>query len=156
MPLDITRKLVEEIKALERELHHDLPKEIQTARAHGDLSENAEYAAAKERQDLVGARLAQLKKRMADLSMVDVTKIPRDVVGLGSTVVVYDIAQDREIQYTLVTSEETDVPNGKISTTSPIGRALMAKKVGDVTEVHTPGGAKELEVVKLTTIHDQG
>jgi len=156
MPLDITRKLVEEIKALERELHHDLPKEIQTARAHGDLSENAEYAAAKERQDLVGARLAQLKKRMADLSMVDVTKIPSDVVGLGSTVVVYDIAQDREIQYTLVTSEETDVPNGKISTTSPIGRALMAKKVGDVTEVHTPGGAKELEVVKLTTIHDQG
>jgi len=156
MPLDITRKLVEEIKALERELHHDLPKEIQTARAHGDLSENAEYAAAKERQDLVGARLAQLKKRMADLSMIDVTKIPRDVVGLGSTVVVYDIAQDREVQYTLVMSEETDVPNGKISTTSPIGRALMAKKVGDVTEVHTPGGAKELEVVKLTTIHDQG
>jgi transcription elongation factor GreA len=156
MPLDITQKLTDEIKALERELHHVLPKEIQKARELGDLSENAEYAAAKERQDLVGARIAQLKKRLADLSMVDLTKIRRDAVGLGSRVVVYDVNQDREIEYHLVTTEDSDVPNGKISTTSPIGRALMGKKTGDQTKVRTPGGDREMEIIKLTTIHEQG
>ncbi len=155
MPLDITQKLADEIRVLERELHHELPKEIQKARELGDLSENAEYSAAKERQDLVGARIAQLKRRLADLSMVDLTKIRRDAVGLGSRVVVFDTNQDREVEYYLVTSEDSDVPNGKISTTSPIGRALMGKKVGDVTTVRTPGGERELEVLKLSTIHEQ-
>jgi transcription elongation factor GreA len=154
MPLEITNKLAEEIKALERELHHELPKEIQKARELGDFSENAEYAAAKERQDLVGARIAQLKKRLADLSMVDLTKIRRDEVGLGSKVLVYDVNQEREVEYHLVTTEDSDVPNGKISTTSPIGRALMGKKAGEITTVRTPGGEREMEIVKLSTVHD--
>jgi transcription elongation factor GreA len=154
-PLDITQKLTDEIKSLERELHFELPKEIQKARELGDLSENAEYAAAKERQDLVGARLAQLKKRLAELRMVDLTKISRDTIGLGSRVIVYDVNQEREVEYHLVTSEDSDVPNGKISTTSPIGRALMGKKEGDIAEIRTPGGLREMEIVKLATIHDQ-
>jgi transcription elongation factor GreA len=156
MALEITQKLTDEIKVLERELHHELPKEIQRARELGDLSENAEYAAAKERQDLVQARLAQLKKRLSDLSMIDTSKIERDVVGLGSAVVVYDINQDRELKYLLVTSEETDVANGKISTTSPIGKALLGKKPGDIAEVRTPGGIREIEVLSLITIHERG
>jgi transcription elongation factor GreA len=155
MPLEITQKLADEIKALEHELHHELPKEIQTARELGDLSENAEYSAAKERQDLVGARIAQLKKRLADLSMVDLTKIRHDAVGLGSRVIVYDVNQEREIEYHLVTTEDSDVPNGKISTTSPIGRSLMGKKAGDVATVRSPGGVRELEIMKLTTIYEQ-
>ena len=152
---EFIRKLEAEIKTLEYELYNELPKEIQRARELGDLRENAEYAAAKERQDLVSARRAQLKKRLADLSLIDFSKIRRDVVGLGSTVVVYDINKDHEVEYRLVTSEESDVPNGKISTTSPIGRSLMGKKVGDLTEVRTPGGLKKFEIVKLATIHDQ-
>jgi transcription elongation factor GreA len=155
MAPEFVLKLKAEIKSLEYELHNELPKEIQRARELGDLSENAEYSAAKERQDLVGARLAQLKKRLADLSMIDMTKIPRDVVGLGSTVLVYDINNDRETEFHLVTSEEADASNGRISTTSPIGRALLGKREGDTAEVRTPGGLREMEIVKLTTVHDQ-
>lgn len=151
---DIKKKLQDEIAALERELHIELPKEILKARAHGDLSENAEYHAAKDRQGFVNARLNQLKKRLAEMSMVDFTKIPRDRVGLGSTVVVLDTKRDEEITYNLVTSEEADPANGNISTTSPIGRALLGKEVGDEVKVQSPGGVKELEILKLTTIHD--
>lgn len=151
---DIKKKLQDEIAALEYELRNELPREILKARAHGDLSENAEYHAAKDRQGFVNARLNQLKKRLADISMVDFSKIPHDKVGLGSTVVVLDIKRDEEIQYNLVTSEEADAANGKISTTSPIGRALLGKEVGDVARVQSPGGSKELEILKLTTIHD--
>jgi transcription elongation factor GreA len=151
---DIKKKLQEEIAALEYELRNELPKEILKARAHGDLSENAEYHAAKDRQGFVNARLNQLKKRLAEVSMVDFSKIPHDKVGLGSTVVVLDVNRDEELTYNLVTSEEADAANGKISTTSPIGRALLGKEVGDVAKVQSPGGAKELEVLKLTTIHD--
>lgn len=152
---DIKKKLQDEITALEYELHVELPKEILKARAHGDLSENAEYHAAKERQGFVNARLNQLKRRLAEMSMVDFTKIPRDKVGLGSTVVVLDNQREEEITYNLVTSEEADAANGKISTTSPIGRALLGKEVGDVARVQSPGGSKELEILKLTTIHDE-
>ena len=155
MAVDFLAKLETEIRALEHELLHQLPKEIQKARELGDLSENAEYAAAKERQDFVSARLRQFKKRLSDLSMIDVSKISADSVGLGSTVLVYDVDNDRKIEYKLVTSEETDVPNGKISTTSPIGRGLLGKQVGDVAKVRTPAGKKEFEILKLTTIHDQ-
>jgi transcription elongation factor GreA len=151
---DIKKKLQEEIAALEYELRNELPKEILKARAHGDLSENAEYHAAKDRQGFVNARLNQLKKRLAEVSMVDFSKIPHDKVGLGSTVVVLDVKREEELTYSLVTSEEADAANGKISTTSPIGRALLGKEVGDVTKVLSPGGVKELEVLKLTTIHD--
>jgi transcription elongation factor GreA len=151
---DIKKKLQDEIATLERELHIELPKEILKARAHGDLSENAEYHAAKDRQGFVNARLTQLKKRLADMSMVDFSKIPHDRVGLGSTVVVLDSKREEEVTYRLVTSEEADAPNGKISTTSPIGRALLGKEVGDVVRVQSPGGVKELEILRLTTIHD--
>jgi transcription elongation factor GreA len=151
---DIKKKLQDEIALLERELHIELPKEILKARAHGDLSENAEYHAAKDRQGFVNARLGQLKKRLAEMSMVDFTKIPHDRVGLGSTVVVLDVKRDEEITYNLVTSEEADPANGNISTTSPIGRALLGKEVGDEVKVQSPGGVKELEILKLTTIHD--
>jgi transcription elongation factor GreA len=151
---DIKKKLQEEIAALEYELRNELPKEILKARAHGDLSENAEYHAAKDRQGFVNARLNQLKKRLAEVSMVDFSKIPHDRVGLGSTVVVLDIKREEEITYNLVTSEEADAANGKISTTSPIGRALLGKEVGDMAKVQSPGGVKDLEILKLTTIHD--
>ena len=155
MAVEFIEKLEKEIKTLEYELHNELPKEIQRARELGDLRENAEYAAAKERQDLVRARLGQLQKRLADLCMIDFSKIARDAIGLGSTVTVHDVDTDAEIEYRLVTSEESDVPNGKISTTSPIGRGLMGKRVGDVAEIRTPKGRKEFEILKLATMHDQ-
>src|SRR5271166_3178497 len=152
--IDIKKKLQDEITTLEYELHVELPKEILTARAHGDLSENAEYHAAKDRQGFVNARLGQLKKRLAEMSMVDFTKIPHGKVGLGSTVVVLDVKRDEQITYNLVTSEEADAANGRISTTSPIGRALLGKEVGDEVKVTSPGGLKMLEILKFTTIHD--
>jgi transcription elongation factor GreA len=151
---DIKKKLQDEIAVLEYELHVELPKEILKARLHGDLSENAEYHAAKDRQGFVNARLNQLKKRLGELAMIDFTKIPHGKVGLGSTVVVLDTKREEEVTYYLVTSEEADAANGKISTTSPIGRALLGREVGDEVKVLSPGGVKELEILKLTTIHD--
>lgn len=154
--LDIKKKLQDEIAALEYELRNELPREILKARAHGDLSENAEYHAAKERQGYVNARLGQLQKRLAEVSMIDMSKIPHDRVGLGSRVVVLDTKKDEQLSYELVTSEEADASNGKISTGSPIGRALLGKEVGDVVKMQTPGGAKELEILELVTIHEIG
>jgi transcription elongation factor GreA len=151
---DIKKKLLDEVATLEYELRNELPKEILKARAHGDLSENAEFHAAKERQGLVNARINQLKQRLADMSMIDFSRISRDKVGLGSTVVVLDVKRDEELTYSLVTTEEADAANGKISTTSPIGRSLLGKEVGDVARVQSPGGVKDLEILKLTTIHD--
>ncbi len=151
---DIKKKLQDEIALLEHELHVELPREILKARAHGDLSENAEYHAAKERQGFVNARLNQLKGRLAEISMIDFSKIPYDRVGLGSTVVVLDVNRDEEMTYNLVTTEEADAANGKVSTTSPIGRSLLGKEVGDVVQFQSPGGMKELEILKLATIHD--
>lgn len=152
---DLKRKLQEEISALEYELRNELPKEILKARAHGDLRENAEFHAAKERQRLVDARLAQLKRRLAEFSMVDLSKIPHDRVGLGSTVVVFDIGRDEELTFKLVTSEEADANQGLISTASPIGRGLLGKQVGDEVKIPIPGGTREMEILKLTTIHQQ-
>ena len=152
---DIKKKLQDEIATLEHELHVELPKEILRARAHGDLSENAEYHAAKERQGFVNARLNQLKRRAAEVAMIDFSKIPRNRVGLGSTVVVMDSQREEEVTYNLVTTVEADAANGRISTTSPIGRALLGKEVGDVARVQSPSGAKELEILRLTTIHDE-
>ena len=150
----IKRKLQEEINALEHELIHELPKEIKKAAALGDLSENAEYHMAKQRQEFVRARLGQLKKRLADLSLVNLNNIPKDRVAFGSRVVVYDQTRNQEMEFRLVTSEESDVEKGLISTTSPIGRSLMGKKVGDTAVVVTPAGQREMEILKLTTIHD--
>ncbi len=155
MPEHIKRQLLQEIKQLEHELAHELPAEIKKAVALGDLSENAEYHMAKQRQDFVNARLGQLKRRMAELSLVNLSNIPRDKAGFGSTVVVYDSTKDEEIAYRLVTSEEADVSKGLISTTSPIGRGLVGKRVGDLATIVTPNGKREMEVLKLTTIHDE-
>jgi transcription elongation factor GreA len=155
MPDRIKKKLLEEIEVLEYELNHELPAEIKKAVAMGDLSENAEYHMAKERQTFVDARLGQLKRRMAELSLVNFSNIPRDKTGFGSTVVVYDSVKDVEITYRLVTSEESDVTKGLISTTSPIGRGLVGKRVGDVANIVTPNGKRSLEILKLITIHDE-
>jgi transcription elongation factor GreA len=155
MPDPIRQKLLAEIEVLEHELNHELPAEIKKAVAMGDLSENCEYHMAKERQTFVDARLAQLKKRMAELSLVNLSNIPKDKVAFGSTVVVFDESKDSEITYNLVTSEESDVAKGLISTTSPIGRGLIGKRVGDTAIITTPNGRRSLEVLKLITIHDK-
>ncbi|HEX5229922.1 MAG TPA: transcription elongation factor GreA [Bryobacteraceae bacterium] len=152
--LDLKKKLEEEIAALDIELRIDLPREISKARAHGDLSENAEYHAAKERQGIVNARLGQLRARLRELSMIDMSRIPRDRVGLGSSVTVMDLTKDEEITYRLVTSEDADVAAGRISTTSPIGKGLLGKQVGDTVKVQIPGGMREMEIIQLVTIHD--
>src|SRR5258707_10647621 len=150
----IKKKLRDEIEALEHELIHELPKEIKKAAALGDLSENAEYHMAKQRQEFVKARVRQLGRRLADLSMVNMNNIPKDKVGLGSTVKVFDSTKNEEMEYNIVTSEESDVAAGKISTNSPIGRALLNKKGGDTPGVVTPGGSRELGILKLADIHD--
>jgi transcription elongation factor GreA len=152
---ELKKKLQAEIAALETEFRIELPKEILKARAHGDLSENAEYHAAKERQAYVNARLGQLNARLRTLSMVDMSRIPRNKVGLGSTVTVLDTGKGEELTYKLVTSEDADVTKGLISTTSPIGRGLLNKEVGDTVKIQSPGGLKELEIRKLSTIHDE-
>jgi transcription elongation factor GreA len=152
---ELKKKIQDEITALEHELRTELPKQILTARAHGDLSENAEYHAAKERQGLVNARLGQLQARLREFSMIDLAKIPRDRVGLGSRVVVLDLNKDEELSYNLVTSEDADVAQGKISTSSPIGKGLLGKRVGDTVRIQIPDGTRELEILQLATIHDE-
>ena len=150
---ELIKKLQEEIAVLETEFRIELPREILKARAHGDLSENAEYHAAKERQGFVNARLGQLHARLRDISMIDMTKIPHDRVGLGSIVMVLDVDKDEKVRYKLVTSEDVDVANGLISTVSPIGRGLLGKQVGDSVRITIPGGVREMEIIELTTIH---
>jgi transcription elongation factor GreA len=151
----IKQKLQQEIDALEHELSVELPREIAVARSHGDLSENAEYKFAKERQGYVNAKIGHLKKRMGDLGMLNLSNIPRDRSGYGSRIVVLDVGRNTEVEYKLVSSEEADVEKGLISTTSPIGRALLNRKVGDEVQVATPAGKKEFEIVRLFTIHDE-
>jgi transcription elongation factor GreA len=155
MPEHIKKKLEEEIRQMEHELQHELPQEIKKAAALGDLSENAEYHMAKQRQEFVKARLRQLGARMAELALINMDNIPKDKIGLGSTVRVYDNSKNAEVEYKLVTSEESDVTAGKISTSSPIGRALLNKKVGETAAVVTPNGNREMEILSLLTIHDQ-
>ncbi len=150
----LRRKLEEEIRALEYELNNELPLELKKAVALGDLSENAEYIAARQRQDYVKARLGQLGARLATISLTNLNNIPRDSAGFGSTVMLFDVAKGVEVEYKIVASEEADVAKGMISTSSPIGRGLLGKKVGDMVTVQTPAGKKEFEVLKLTTIHD--
>jgi transcription elongation factor GreA len=150
----IKAKLLQELDAFEHELNVDLPKEIAVARAHGDLSENAEYKYAKERQGYVNAKIANLKKRLGDLGMLNLTNIPKDRAGYGSQLVVMDMQRSVKVEYKLVSSEEADVEKGMISTTSPIGRALLNRKVGDEVQVTTPAGQKEFEIIRLVTIHE--
>lgn len=150
----VKKKLQDEITTLEYEMNVELPKELMKARAHGDLSENAEYKYAKERQGYVSARLGQLKKRLGDIGMLNLNNIPADRTGYGSRVWVLDVKKSIEIEYKLVSTEEADVAAGLISTTSPIGKALLGKNVGDEVRVQTPAGVKEFEIVRLKTIHE--
>lgn len=151
----IRHKLEEELRTLEHELNHELPKELLRARAHGDLSENAEYKYAKERQGYLAARLGQLKKRLADVAMLNLDNLPTDRAGYGSRVRLMDLQRSVEVEYKLVTTEEADASQGQISTTSPIGKALLGRRVGEEVKVQTPAGTKEFEIVGLHTIHEE-
>ena len=150
---EIKKRLEEQIKELGYELKVDLPKEILRAREYGDLRENAEYKAAKERQEIVNARIAMLKKRVGEISMVNLDRIPHDRAGFGSTVHLRD-ENGEAVVYQLVMPEEADADKGMISTSSPIGRAILNKEIGDDIEVTTPNGRRAFELVKLITIHD--
>src|SRR5207302_4361667 len=153
MSSDIKRKLEEEIHALERELREELPKALKTAAALGDLSDNADYQAARERQDFVRVRLGTLKQRLADLSLINFDKIPRDRISLGLKAVLLDVDKNEEVTYKLVTSEDADAPKGLISTTSPIGRSLLNKRDGDTVEVKIPSGTRTFDVIRFNTVH---
>jgi transcription elongation factor GreA len=154
MPEEIKQKIREELRQLEAELRTEIPQELKKAVAMGDLSENAEYEAARNRQDYVRARIANLQKRLGELAMIDTARLPRDRAAYGSTLGLYDIDSGEELTYTLVMAEDADITQNKISTTSPIGRGLMGKREGDEAEITTPSGKRRFEVVKLTTIHD--
>ncbi len=149
------KKLEDEIRKLGRELKEEIPKALKTAADMGDLSENAEYQAAKERQSYLQARLSQLRERLATLSMVNLSKIPTDKVSYGSKVVLLDLDTDMEVTYKLVSSEESNVKEGLISTASPIGKSLMGREEGDEVQIRTPGGIKNYEIVQFTTLHDE-
>jgi transcription elongation factor GreA len=151
---DIKKKLQDELNGIERELRVDLPKEILRAREHGDLSENAEYKAAKERQAYLEGKKANLQARLASLSLINLEKIPHDRVAYGARVVLYDSSSDKEISYTLVSPEESDINRGLISISSPIGRSLLGKEEGDEVHIVTPSGEKDYEIRSLITIHD--
>ena len=152
---EVKAKLQEELATLEDELHFKLPKEIQKAREFGDLRENAEYKAALERQSMVKARIRQIQDRLSEVQSIDISKIPTDRIAYGSTVVLYDLDKDEKVTYQLVTSEESAPEDGKISTVSPIGQALMGKQEGDTVKVKTPTGIRNFEISRLTTIHEQ-
>jgi len=149
----ILKRFEEELLALDRELHLELPKEIQRARELGDLRENAEYHAAKERQGYVNARMAMLKRRMSEIALMNMDRIPHGKAGFGSTVTIRE--RDAEIVYQLVMPEDAEAEKGLISTSSPIGRAILNKEEGDEVAVSTPNGTRKFEIIKLVTIHDE-
>jgi transcription elongation factor GreA len=150
----LIRKFEEEITALDRELKLELPKEIKRARELGDLRENAEYHAAKERQRLVESRISMLKKRVAEIALINIDRIPTDRAGFGSRVHVVESTGEAMV-FQLVMPEDADAAKGLISTTSPIGRAILNREPGDKVKVMTPGGSRQFEIVKLKTIHDE-
>ncbi len=151
----VKAKLKKELTDLEHELHFELPKHIQHAREFGDLKENAEYKAAKERQSMVQARISMLQHRLIEVESIDLTKLPTDSAAYGSEVVLYDLEKEEKVTYRLVTSEESDPDNGLISTVSPIGQALLGKEEGNEIKVKTPSGWRNFEITRLKTIHDQ-
>ena len=153
--LDIKKRLADEIQKLDYELKVQLPKEILRAREHGDLRENAEYKAAKERQSFLQARIEQMHRRLAALSLVNLDKIPRGKVGLGSVVTVRQEDTGDELVYEIVVTEDADPTIGRISPSSPIGKCLLGHEEGDTVEVKVPSGTKTYDITKLVTIHDQ-
>ena len=155
MAAEIKIKLQSELEELESELRVHLPKEIKRALEFGDLRENSEYRAALDRQNVVKARIVELRQRISEISSIDLSKISRDKAGYGSSLVLYDAEKDEEVTYRLVTPEESDPQGGLISTTSPVGKSLMGKEEGDEVVVRTPAGARNFEIRSLVTIHDQ-
>lgn len=153
MKARLIKRIEDEIRTLDRELTRELPKEIQRARELGDLRENAEYQAAKERQRLVEARIGMLRSRLAEIALMNLDRLPRDRAALGSTVLLR-AADGAEVTYELVMPEDADPAKGWVSTASPIGRALVGREEGDEITVRTPGGVREFELVELTTIHE--
>ena len=151
---EIRARLEAELKALDRELRVELPKEIQFARELGDLRENAEYKAALERQSHVRGRIAQIQQRLSELSRINLDALPTDRVHLGSRVTVLDLDSDVESVYEIVVAEGAEADMGQISPASPIGRGLIGKMVGDEVKINVPSGARSLEIVALKTIHD--
>ncbi len=149
------KKLEDKIRKLERELNDELPKALKLALEHGDLRENADYHAAKERQSYVQAELGQLKQRLSNLSMINLNKIPEGVASYGSIVTLFDVEKNEEITYKLVSSEEADLSKNLISTASPIGKSLMGREEDDEVVIRAPGGNRTCEIVKLITIHEQ-
>jgi transcription elongation factor GreA len=152
--LPVVRRLRREMDALKRELTVDLPKELERARAHGDLSENAEWAMAKQRQEFLRVRLSNLEARVAELSMINLESIPHDTVGLGSKVELEDLDEGGRVEYEIVVPEEVDGAQKKISLSSPLGRALIGKSCDDDIEVQTPLGKRAYLVRRLVTLHE--
>ena len=154
--IEASRKILEdELKALDHELRVELPKEIDRARQLGDLSENAEYHMALQRQQYVKARVMQLRDRVAALARVNLGSIPRDKAAYGSKLRLLDVDKDEEIEIHLVTHEEADIKKGFYSVQSPIGKAMLGTRDGDEVVVETPGGKRTFEVIELKTIHEQ-
>jgi transcription elongation factor GreA len=151
----IIKKLDAELLISQKELQVDIPKAILTAREHGDLKENSEYKAAKERQTFLQARISLLQKRISDVTSLDIEKIPRDRSGLGSTLFLTDIKTGKEKQFHLVFPEDVDPDAGKISPGSPVGKALMGKQTGDEVMVLLPEQKIEYDVINVKTIHDK-
>ena len=151
----LIKKFEDEIHALNHELKLELPKEIKRARELGDLRENAEYQAAKERQRLVESRISMLQKRVAEIALINVDRIPKDRAGFGSTLHVIESSTSEKMTFQLVMPEDADATKGMIYTTSPIGRAFLNKEEGESVKVATPGGPREFEIVRLFTIHDE-
>ncbi|HYJ46306.1 MAG TPA: transcription elongation factor GreA [Pyrinomonadaceae bacterium] len=155
MTQEIKQKLQTELDELENELRVQLPKEIKRALEFGDLRENAEYRAALDRQNVVKARIVELRQRISEIGSIDLSKVPRDRAGYGSTLVLFDAERDEEVTYRLVTPEESDPQGGMISLMSPVGKSLLGKEEGDEVTVRTPAGARTFEIKRLTTIHDE-
>jgi transcription elongation factor GreA len=152
---DVRQKLQAELDGLESELRVHLPQEIKRAREFGDLRENSEYQTALQRQTMVKARIRELRQRMSEVASIDLSRIPRDKAAYGSTLVLFDAERDEEVTYRLVTPEESNPPEGLISTMSPIGRSLMGKEAGDEVVVTIPSGSRRFEIRRLVTLHDQ-
>jgi transcription elongation factor GreA len=151
----LKQRVEKELQRLENELRFELPKEIQRAAAHGDLRENAEYKAALERQSYVQARVSQLHARLAQLATIRMASIPRDRVAFGSVVTVTESASGVVTKFEIVFADDGDASLGQISLSSPIGKALVGKEVGDEVLVKAPSGDRTFEIVELSTLHDR-
>jgi transcription elongation factor GreA len=155
LSVEIKQKLQSELDELESELRVHLPKEIKRALEFGDLRENAEFRAALDRQNIVKARIVELRQRISEIASIDLNRVPRDKASYGSTLILYDAEKEEEVTFRLVTPEESDPQQGLISTTSPVGKSLMGKEEGDEVIVRTPAGARNFEIRRLTTLHDE-